>query len=174
MANTGAAPADGSKPTPPPRPRHQLTRSISELSSPIRLHRHHSNRPTKEKDKDTDTRPPMAQSTLMPNPRVSLDRIRSEGMSPSHTPDTSRRASIMAPANEDSPAALGGSPSATAIAKMGTPPPIPPAMREELLRRERQNAEAREQFVPSLPLFPSLPAPPFHPSSPRLLRMRVC
>ena len=151
MANTGAAPADGSKPTPPPRPRHQLTRSISELSSPIRLHRHHSNRPTKEKDKDkdADARTPMAQSSLMPNQRVSLDRVRSEGMSPSHTPDTSRRASIMAPANEDNPAALGGSPSATAIAKMGTPPPpIPPAMKEELLRRARQNAEAREQCVP--------------------------
>ena len=63
----------------------------------------------------------------------------------------------MAPASEDSPAALGGSPSATAIAKMVTPPPpIPPAMKEELLRRERQNAEAREQYVP----FPPSPGGP--------------
>ncbi len=128
----------------PSRPRHQLSRSISELSSPIRLHRLHSNRSTKEKD--GDVRPAMPQSSQPSNARLSIERVRSEGMTPNLTPDASRGTSIMVPAGEENHALLAAPPSTAAIAKALAAAPIPPAAREEMIRKERQDAEARERF----------------------------
>ncbi|KAH8885229.1 hypothetical protein GQ53DRAFT_599018, partial [Thozetella sp. PMI_491] len=133
------------KASPPPhhsKSRHQLTRSISELSSPIRLHRHNSNRRAKEKDKDRDDRIPVPQP--VEKGRLSLDGgTRSEAITPNLSPNPSRRASIMISASEDMASAL---PPASGLVpgKLPAPAPAPPVMREDELLRERQNAETRE------------------------------
>lgn len=158
-----------SKGSSPHRPRHQITRSISELSSPIRLHRHHSNRAGKDRDKERDTThnqrlgDPFIPSQLEPG-RLSLDASRPErGMTPSNlSPDASRRTSIHRASNDDgggnnSLAALVVSSSAALVA---TPAPAAPSgvsanrttpssnmTKQEENIRERYMAAARERSV---------------------------
>lgn len=85
---------DASKASSPGRPRHQITRSISEISSPTRLHRHHSHRATREAERDART--PAPQSTIPGvQARRSFEWSRSEGVTPNLSPNASRRTSIL-------------------------------------------------------------------------------
>lgn len=91
MSHSGLDPSKG--PSSPQRSRHQITRSISELSSPIRLHRHHSHRAAKEKDRDRDVLSPVPSSTGV---RASLDGGSPSGaVTPNLSPNPSRRTSIL-------------------------------------------------------------------------------
>ncbi|KAM7224318.1 hypothetical protein V8F06_000099 [Rhypophila decipiens] len=94
MSHIGFEPAKG--PSSPQRSRHQITRSISELSSPIRLHRHHSNRAAKDKDRDALSL--VAQTPAPSNSaqiRKSLDGPPSGAVTPNLSPNPSRRTSIL-------------------------------------------------------------------------------
>src|SRR5690242_9309853 len=68
------------------RSRHQITRSISELSGPIRLHRHHHHQ-TRDRDAPLSGAPTL-------QGRISLDGVKLEGMTPNMSPNSSRRPSI--------------------------------------------------------------------------------
>lgn len=95
---------DASKASSPGRPRHQIKRSISEISSPIRLHRHHSHRAAKETERDSRTPAPQSAIPVVQGSR-SFEWSRSEGVTPSHTPSASRRTSLLyASADEVMPA----------------------------------------------------------------------
>ncbi|KAK0657223.1 hypothetical protein B0T16DRAFT_55403 [Cercophora newfieldiana] len=125
---------EGSRETPSHRARHQISRSISELSSPIRLHRHHSHhRTAKEKDKESerDARSP-APPTRAPMPQG--DGSRSDGLTPS--PEPSRRTSILLAA-DDAQAVMAGTSTASG-------PSAARAQLEDVLSKERQKAAARE------------------------------
>lgn len=132
---------EGPRETPPHRARHQISRSISELSSPIRLHRHHSNHRAakekekdKEKEKERDGRVSAPQATPMPQGRLSLDGSRSDELTPS--PDPSRRTSIFLAA-DDAQAAMSG-------ATITNGPSTTKVHLEDVLKKERLNAMARE------------------------------
>lgn len=96
----------------PHRPRHQISRSISELS-PIRLHRHnHHHSPHvrrdadrhREKDRDRDEQLHTTRSAASAlQPRVSLEVPGSEAAdTPNNlSPDQSRRTSILIAGAED-------------------------------------------------------------------------
>ncbi|KAK0624678.1 hypothetical protein B0T17DRAFT_530791 [Bombardia bombarda] len=152
MSYNGADGAKGASAS-PARSRHQISRSISELSSPIRLHRHHSHRAAaKEKERERDGLSPISQIPTATSAmssiqvRVSLDGSRSEGITPNLSPNQSRRASILVASNDD------GSPAPPA------PIPVPVAVaglsnvlsnktttsKEDELVKERQRAVARE------------------------------
>ncbi|KAK4136507.1 hypothetical protein BT67DRAFT_416608 [Trichocladium antarcticum] len=85
---------DAFKASPPGRPRHQITRSISEISSPMRAHRRYSHRAIKQAHRDTHS--PAAQSAISSSQgRRSFELSRSEGATPNITPNASRRTSIL-------------------------------------------------------------------------------
>ncbi|KAK3310182.1 uncharacterized protein B0T15DRAFT_27907 [Chaetomium strumarium] len=109
---------DASKVSSPGRPRHQITRSISEISSPIRLHR------------ERETRTPVAQSALSAvQGRRSYEWSRSETVTPNLSPNASRRTSILyASADEAMPT---------------TKPPKDSGLANGLAK-EQQKAAARE------------------------------
>lgn len=95
---------DASKASSPGRPRHQIKRSISEISSPIRLHRHHSHRAARETERDSRTPAPQSAIPVVQGSR-SFEWSRSEGVTPIHTPSASRRTSLLyASADEVMPA----------------------------------------------------------------------
>ncbi|KAK4230593.1 hypothetical protein QBC38DRAFT_515888 [Podospora fimiseda] len=103
--------AEASKSPSAGRPRHQITRSISEISSPIsRLHRHNSNRVLKDRERETLS--PVVQSTVPgPQGRRSFEVPRFEGVTPNGSPNGSRRTSILYNSADDvMPGILGGSP----------------------------------------------------------------
>ncbi|KAK3394200.1 hypothetical protein B0H63DRAFT_39494 [Podospora didyma] len=130
--------AEGFKAASPHRPRHQITRSISELSSPIRLHRHHSHRAAKEKERDREALAPVPQSV-----RLSLDGERSEAMTPNLSPNASRRTSILVAPTDDSPGVLV--PTTVATTPGPTNAPISKrGSKDSGLVREQQKAVARE------------------------------
>ncbi|TLS23800.1 hypothetical protein PpBr36_08970 [Pyricularia pennisetigena] len=89
------------------RPRHQIKRSITELSAPIRKHRHsHSlNRRNDDKASIPQSAAPMMQLGQQPGmlqARPSFDGARSEGVTPYNlSPNPSRRPSIMGGVGED-------------------------------------------------------------------------
>ncbi|KAK4111967.1 hypothetical protein N656DRAFT_780106 [Canariomyces notabilis] len=78
----------------PGRPRHQITRSISEISSPIHLHRRHSQLATKEKNRDTHSSASRSAIPIVQD-RRSFEVLRSEGVTPKPSPNASRRTSIL-------------------------------------------------------------------------------
>ncbi|KAK4193420.1 hypothetical protein QBC35DRAFT_105572 [Podospora australis] len=82
------------------RPRHQITRSISEFASPIRLHRQHSNRAIRD---NRDTLSPLVQSPLQSlRNRPSFEGgSKSEGVSPNISPNASRRTSVLYTSPDD-------------------------------------------------------------------------
>ncbi len=124
---------DGIKDTAPHRTRHQITRSISELSSPIRLHRHHSHRAPKEKERDGL----VVASIPATQGRMSLDGgSRSDGVTPSLSPNPSRRASILAASADDAPVTAAVPQNALATRAL-----------EDITSQERQKAVARERCV---------------------------
>ncbi|KAK3329418.1 hypothetical protein B0H66DRAFT_23769 [Apodospora peruviana] len=147
----------------PQRSRHQITRSISELSSPIRLHRHHSHRVAgKERDQQhqRDTLSPVRQSPgPMPlnstNPPQQQGRLSFDGslsgaaMTPSNlSPNPSRRTSILIPTTDvnNNPivtATTGGAPAAAAAALTNNNTNTS-SKEDEAVVKERQKASARE------------------------------
>jgi len=107
--------AEAHKTNPPqPQRRHQITRSITELSSPLRMHRHQSHRaptittgaasPAIASMERESKRAPLAQASMPVAPlgRLSLDGYRSDAATPNLTPNTSRRTSIHLAPIEDS------------------------------------------------------------------------
>ncbi|KAK4154718.1 hypothetical protein C8A00DRAFT_14162 [Chaetomidium leptoderma] len=95
---------DASKASSPGRPRHQIKRSISEISSPIRLRRHHSHRAAIELDRDSRTSTSQSAIPVVQG-RPSFEWSRSEGVTPNLTPSASRRTSVLyASADEVMPA----------------------------------------------------------------------
>ncbi|KAJ9157866.1 hypothetical protein NKR23_g482 [Pleurostoma richardsiae] len=99
------------QPTSPYRPRHQITRSISEISSPVRLGRHHnygnqSSQQRKDRDNDDKAAFPQSAASVLLAPvsataRTSLDVPRSEAITPNFTPSQSRRESILISSLDD-------------------------------------------------------------------------
>ncbi|KAK2065857.1 hypothetical protein LY76DRAFT_678915 [Colletotrichum caudatum] len=89
------------------RPRHQITRSITEFSPPLRMHRHrhsHHHHPTQhalhlnaQNRRDRDRL--LLLDERAPGPgaggRSSLDMTRSDHVTPSRSPDSSRRTSAL-------------------------------------------------------------------------------
>lgn len=134
-----AAERDSPRATPPHRPRHQITRSISELSSPIRLHRQHHDhvshaRREREREDRTATAA-TATATAFSQPLIptlstmdSMPGSKSEGVTPNMSPMPSRRASI-----------LGGDELGAAASRSIT--------REEQVRQEQQKAAARVTYA---------------------------
>ncbi|KAL2165271.1 hypothetical protein VTH06DRAFT_568 [Thermothelomyces fergusii] len=89
----------------PGRPRHQITRSISEISSPIRLHRRHSYLAGNEGERESRAST-LQSATLTVQGKRSFELPRSEGVTPNLTPNASRRTSVLyASADEVMPAA---------------------------------------------------------------------
>lgn len=134
--------ADSPRATPPHRPRHQISRSISELSSPIRLHRHdHSSHARKEREREDRTAlsPPITPALLAMD---SISGSKSEGVTPNMSPNPSRRASVLGGAPGDD---LGG----VVSRKIS---------RDEQVRQERQKAAARVTYEPYPELVLRLPA----------------
>ncbi|TDZ13043.1 hypothetical protein C8035_v000179 [Colletotrichum spinosum] len=84
------------------RPRHQITRSITEFSPPIRMHRHrhshhhhhHTTTTTNRRDDRASPGLSVADKGLVLG-RSSLDMTRSEFATPSRSPDSSRRTSAL-------------------------------------------------------------------------------
>lgn len=92
---------DASRVSPPGRPRHQITRSISEISSPIRLNRHHSYRATKTSEAESRTLDPQSSIQSAVQERRSFEWPRSEGATPNISPNPSRRTSILSPSTDE-------------------------------------------------------------------------
>jgi len=120
---------------PPYRPRHQITRSISELSSPIRLHRYQSHRGIKDRHREG----PAPQAAPPPTSgRTSIDDSRPDGVTPNLSPNPSRRASLLNHSSDDASAPTNP-----------VDMPIAPTTRDpqEHAVFERQRALAQERFV---------------------------
>ncbi|ROW10993.1 hypothetical protein VMCG_01582 [Cytospora schulzeri] len=140
------------KPPSPTRARHQLQRSITEFTAPVRLGKHHhhhrhnhhtphashhhsSHASSRHKRysvrDDRNMSVPQSAAPVLQLPRASLDVPRSEGVTPGNiSPTPSPRASLFSipPGNE-----IAGGLSVLA----------PGESREEAMRREKERAEAR-------------------------------
>jgi len=78
----------------PSRPRHHITRSITEVTSPVRASRHHHNNGNhKLRNRDDKGADPASAAPFIGD-RRSLDLFRSEAVTPSLTPSASRRQSV--------------------------------------------------------------------------------
>ncbi|KAL7629397.1 hypothetical protein AAE478_000917 [Parahypoxylon ruwenzoriense] len=114
----------------PQRPRHQVRRSITELSSPIKLPRYHHLHHLR-KDRDHDDHAPSPTNPTFHLPRGSLELPRSESATPYANSESGLRTSMLNPAPEDTP--------------RGVAPitPQPPVNEEELLREQKEKIESR-------------------------------
>jgi hypothetical protein len=133
---------DAYKASPPGRARHQINRSLSDMSTPIRLRRHQSQRTTTAptlKETERDSRTPAPQSALpLVQAKRSFEWSRSEGVTPNLTPSASRRTSVLyASADEVMPALKA--PKDSSLVVNG-------------LAREKQRAVARERSARRNPL----------------------
>ncbi|KAI0383859.1 hypothetical protein F5Y04DRAFT_22727 [Hypomontagnella monticulosa] len=118
--------------TSPQRPRHQIKRSITELSSPIKLPRYHHLHHSQRKDRDNDDHAPLSASPMLHLPRGSLELPRSEGTTPSAHSDSNLRISMLNPAPDDTAQGMGPS------------VPRPPSLdQEEVLREQREKFALR-------------------------------
>ncbi|KAI1459038.1 hypothetical protein F4805DRAFT_98981 [Annulohypoxylon moriforme] len=115
--------------TSPQRPRHQVKRSITELSSPIKLPRYHHLHHLQRKDRDNDDQPPLSASIMLHLPRGSFDLPRSEGATPSVNSESGLRIGMLNSATED------------AIRSVGPTAPQPPSTSQEELSREQKEKE---------------------------------
>ncbi|KAK0729046.1 hypothetical protein B0T21DRAFT_370197 [Apiosordaria backusii] len=136
---------DTSKASSPGRPRHQITRSISEISSPIHLHRHHSHRVIRDRERDALS--PTAQSAT-PLQRASpqpFEVSKSAGGTPNISPNPSRRPSVLyASADEVMPASHAPPSShAPTLVSTSAPASIRKSTAEIDLVKEQQKAAAR-------------------------------
>ncbi|TQN75284.1 hypothetical protein CSHISOI_00139 [Colletotrichum shisoi] len=106
-ATASTATAAAAAPLPARRPRHQITRSITEFSPPLRMHRHrhsHHHHPMQhalhinaQSRRDRDRLLLLDERTSAPGAdgRSSLDMTRSEHVTPNRSPDSSRRTSAL-------------------------------------------------------------------------------
>lgn len=145
------------------RPRQRLTRSITELSSPIRLRRprsHNRSRSRRRADEERDREergplPPSAKHLRLFPGRLSLDAARSEGVvTPSRTPDASRPTSILVANSDDLTLAPGtqmANMPSTAMVSNAPSSKLPSLSKEEETRIARQRARAREKYVHDKP-----------------------
>ncbi|KAK6954466.1 hypothetical protein Daesc_004433 [Daldinia eschscholtzii] len=116
--------------SPPQRPRHQIRRSITELSSPIKLPRyHHLHHQRKDRDNDDHT-PQPASPMHLHLPRGSFELPRSEGTTPYANPEANLKISMLNPSSDD--------------ATRGTKPTIlvPNSVTEEELAQEQKDKVA--------------------------------
>ncbi|KAK4178672.1 hypothetical protein QBC36DRAFT_324333 [Triangularia setosa] len=136
---------DTSKASSPGRPRHQITRSISEISSPIRLHRHHSHRVIRERERDALG--PIAQSATSlqrPSPQP-FEVSKSAGGTPNISPNPSRRPSVLYTSADEGMPASHAPPSSHAPTLVSTSAPasIKKSSAEIDLVKEQQKAAVR-------------------------------
>jgi len=111
------------------RSRHQIARSITELSGPIRFHhRHHQHHQHQPRDRDV----PLSVAPILQG-RLSLDGVRSESGTPSMSPNPSRRPSIKS--NDDA-----------VIPPASWNQPVKRISREEELNAERDKVAARTTY----------------------------
>lgn len=94
--------ASKSKPSLPQRPRHQIKRSITELSSPIRLSKADNSRHHHFRDHDSDELDPVSANPTFQYPRTSLDLARSVG-----TTNDDQRINFLLPSPENISAVPG-------------------------------------------------------------------
>ncbi|KAI0135462.1 hypothetical protein F4814DRAFT_401269 [Daldinia grandis] len=89
--------------TSPQRPRHQVRRSITELSSPIKQPRHHHlHHLHQRKDRDSDDHTPQsANPMLLHLPRGSFELPRSEGTTPYASSEANLRIGMLNPSSDD-------------------------------------------------------------------------
>ncbi|KAK4673147.1 hypothetical protein QC763_109270 [Podospora pseudopauciseta] len=125
----------------PGRPRHQITRSISEISSPIRLHRHHSHRVIRERERDALS--PITQSATSlqrPSPQPYEVSSKSAGGTPNISPNPSRRPSLLYASADDEgmPASHGPT-----LVSTSAPASITKSSAEVDLVKEQQKAAVR-------------------------------
>lgn len=92
--NSGVADLPKQSPSSRPGSRHQIKRSLSELTSPGRLHRRQQQHRRQESIQDEKLWSPANITTQM---RRSLDLPMSAGATPVMSPNQSRRASILIP-----------------------------------------------------------------------------
>ncbi|KAI5866891.1 hypothetical protein GGS23DRAFT_593624 [Durotheca rogersii] len=112
--------------TSPPRPRHQVRRSITDLSSPIKLPRYHHLHHLR-KDRDHGDRASSPAGSALRLSRASLDLPRPEASTSHLNSEPSPRTSMLAPPPEDAARGL-----------VIPPTPQPLTSEEALLLRERQ------------------------------------
>lgn len=129
----------------PGRPRHQITRSISEISSPIRLHRHHSHRVIRERERDALS--PITQSATSlqrPSPQPYEVSSKSAGGTPNISPNPSRRPSLLYASADDEgmPASHGPT-----LVSTSAPASITKSSAEVDLVKEQQKAAVRNRLV---------------------------
>ncbi|KAI1336824.1 hypothetical protein F5Y15DRAFT_418640 [Xylariaceae sp. FL0016] len=83
------------------RPRHQVKRSLTELSPPTSKASRHYHLHHHRKDRDRDDRPAISATPTLHMPRGSIDLPRSEGVTPVGIPsDTSRRLDMLSGAED--------------------------------------------------------------------------
>lgn len=161
--NGGDAPSP--KASSPGRPRHQIKRSISEVSGhPIRLHRHQSHRIVRDTERDTRTpsAPQSAAALVGAQSERSFDWSRSEGVTPNLTPSASRRTSILyASADEVMPP-----PTTTKAVEDGAPAVTNGLATMEQQQKAAAAAAARERLVSTPPPFFLSTHPPHRPQQP--------
>ncbi|EJT73333.1 hypothetical protein GGTG_10177 [Gaeumannomyces tritici R3-111a-1] len=124
----------------PHRPKHQINRSISDLSSPTRFHHHHhsshhhSHHHAHRQQASISKRDDNSAAPSLPPPRPSVDVAisRSEGVTPNITPIPSRRPSILAASGSDD-------------APSRPPPPVPSAALERRPGKDEDLVIAREK-----------------------------
>ncbi|KAI0898275.1 hypothetical protein F4806DRAFT_457771 [Annulohypoxylon nitens] len=118
--------------TSPQRPRHQVKRSITELSSPIKLPRYHHLHHLQRKDRDNDDQPPLSASIMLHLPRGSFDLPRSEGATPSTNSESALRISMLNSATDDAIRGVGS-----------TAPQTSSTSQEELSREQKEKETSR-------------------------------
>ena len=167
----------------PHRPRHQITRSISELPSSLHLHRHrsHRDRPGKEKEKDKDKqykdkakhkykdrerdrekgkdRDGLNLETQSANPTLQSNarsRFSLEGFGMSTPNNLTPNASRRASILNTSPSGDDSVPSVATAALTSNTPDGKVLLKEDEIAKERQKAIAREKLVENIPKPPLL------------------
>lgn len=154
----------------PNRARHQIHRSITELTSPVRMGKHnqhhihtshhhhhrmsHHKRDRSRDDSDEISIPLSAAPVLQYQPRGSLEVPRSEGVTPAAlSANPSRAGSILIPPGKDNAGGLRGLPAGED--------------KDEALRRAKDKTVTRTRYVTttlshSLPILLSTLTIPFH------------
>ncbi|KAI8966033.1 hypothetical protein F5Y11DRAFT_311207 [Daldinia sp. FL1419] len=119
--------------TSPQRPHHQVRRSITELSSPIKLSRHHHlHHIHQRKDRDNDDHTPQSAGPMLLHlPRGSFELPRSEGTTPYANSETNLKFSMLSPTSDD--ATRSAKPTTLATTSV---------TQEELAREQKERVES--------------------------------
>jgi len=166
MAQNGG---DASKASPSGRARHQISRSLSEISSPIRLSRQQSHRTGKDQNSERETNASIPQQTVpATHNHLVLEKPVSEGVAPSLTLNSNQHESILYTSiNENMPiiklSKENGQPKEPAKEPVQVVKE-PARVRDKDRIHTLQNAAARERFVgwPGFSLLQSCPVADNH------------